>query len=127
MDDLDEKTLSALYTKYSHHRNISPILLLQNLYYKGLKCLRDVSLNTMYNIILKSPRDRSSIHTLARQMYLGQTKFFMEAYEDATKEPYSYLFIDSKPETSDLIRLRASIFPCEQMKCYCLKKTGKKT
>ena len=105
MDCIDEKTLLNLYTKYSHHRNISPVLLLQNLYHKGLKNLRDVSLNTMYNIILKSPHDRSSISTLASQMYPRQTKYFLESYEDATKEPYSYLFVDSRPTTPDIVCL----------------------
>ena len=42
---------------------------------------------------LKSPHGRSSIQSLARQMYPEETNFFKEAYEDVTKELYSYLFI----------------------------------
>ena len=35
----------------------------------------------------------------------------VEAYEDATSQAYSYLFIDLKPTTDDKHRLKACIFP----------------
>src|SRR5271163_3600132 len=35
----------------------------------------------------------------------------VEAYSDATSEPYSYLFVDLKPCTDDKHRLKSCIFP----------------
>ena len=46
-----------LFTKGSHHKNISVIFITQNIYYKG-KAQRDISLNTKYLILFKNPRDR---------------------------------------------------------------------
>ena len=122
MDSLDSKTLSALFTKYAHHRKISTIFLVQNLYYKGIKSMRDIAQSTQYNILMKQPRDRTAIMTLGRQMYPSKSRFFIESYDDATKLPFSYLLVDSKPSTPDNARLRAKIFPGERTICYVLKK-----
>ena len=80
--------------------------------------MRSLSLNTAYNIIMKNPRDKSSIRTLGSQMFPGQNAWFMEAYNHATKDSYSYLVIDSKPTQSDELRLRTNIFPGEDMICF---------
>jgi hypothetical protein len=69
------------------------------------------NLNTHYIVLFKNPRDAVQVSTLARQMYPGKSKFVVEAYEDATKEPYGYLLIDLKPETDDSYRIRTRIFP----------------
>ncbi|GFW13499.1 hypothetical protein TNCV_1209651 [Trichonephila clavipes] len=40
-------------------------------------------------------------------MYPSQSKFLLESYDDATKVPNGYLFIDLKPETNERLRIRA--------------------
>ena len=117
-DEVDEKLIEALFTKISHHRNISLIFLLNNLYYRGLKNMRDISLNTHYLVVFRSARDRDSIATIARQMYAKKYKLLLSAYEDATSEKFGYLLIDSKAATPDEIRLRTKIFPGETTVCY---------
>ena len=124
-DSIDEKLIGALFTKISHHRFVSVCFLLNNLYYRGLKNMRDISLNTHYLIIFKSPRDGGSIATIARQMYSKDYKYMIDAYNDATKEKYGYLLIDSKASTPDLIRLRTKIFPSETPVVYT-RQHGKK-
>lgn len=104
--------ISDLFTKYSHHRNISVIFLTQNLFYKG-QHTRTMSLNTHYIILFKNPRDATQIMTLARQMYPKKSKFMIEAYNDAVKRTYGYLLVDLKPNTDDSLRLRTNIFPDE--------------
>ena len=42
-------------------------------------------------------------------MFPGQTKYFIESYNDATSKPFGYLLIDYKPETPDFLRLRTDI------------------
>ena len=117
-DEVDEKLIGSLFTKLSHHRRISVIFLLNNLYYRGLKNMRDISLNTHYLVIFKSARDQSSITTIARQMLGKEYKLMLSAYEDAVREKYGYLLVDSKPATPDIIRLRTKIFPGETTICY---------
>ena len=51
-------------------------------------------------------------------MYPGRVKFFQEAYDDATKLKWGYLFIDLKPDTPDELRLRTNIFPGERPVVY---------
>lgn len=127
IDDLmqelaNDDRLSKLYTKTSHHKNVSIIFLTQNLFYGGSnKTLRTVSLNTEYFLLLKNPRDASQITSLAKQMYPGNVHFLQESYRDATKEPYSYLLIDLKMTTPDHLRLRARILPGERQVVYVPK------
>ena len=120
-DEVDEKLIGALFSKISHHRKVSVIFLLNNLYYRGLKNMRDISLNTHFLVIFKSPRDQSSILTIARQMFGKGYKRMVDAYEDATKEKFGYLVVDSQAATPDLLRLRAKIFPGELTVCYVPK------
>src|SRR5690348_14956905 len=90
--------LANLFTKGSHHLNISVLFIVQNVFHKG-KEMRTVNLNTHYYFLLKNPRDKLQVMALGRQIYPGKVKFFMESYEDATSLPYGYICIDLKPDT----------------------------
>lgn len=104
--------LANLFTKVSHHLSISVVFIVQNIFHQA-KCMRNVSLNCHYLILMKNPRDRSQIYCLARQLYPSNPKFLLEAFEDATKEPYSYLKIDLTPTTPEEYRLQSRITPTE--------------
>ena len=45
----------------------------------------------------------------------------IEAYEDATSIPYTYLVIDLKPATDDKMRLRSGVFPDDTHYVYTPK------
>jgi len=111
MNETDE-SVANLFTKGSHHRNISVVFLVQNLFHKN-KHIRTISLNAHYMILFKNPRDASQFSSLARQMYPNKSAFAVEAYKNATKEPYSYLLVDLRPEQDEDLRLRTNIFPNE--------------
>ena len=66
--------------------------------------------NTEYFVIFESIRDQSIIRTLAQKMYPGNSKFLISAYEDAVRQPYGHLFIDTKPNNNPLGRIRGNIF-----------------
>lgn len=125
LDDLMNETgnddrLGRVFTRMAHHRNLSVILIQQNLFPK-FKESRTASLNTQYMVLFKNPRDRSQIVSLASQMYPKRTKFFSEVFEDATKTPHGYLLIDLKQETPDELRLRTGILPHETTYVYAPK------
>ena len=70
-----DKRIVNLFTRGSHHRNLSAIYIVQNLIHQG-KGSRSISLNSHYLVLFKNPRDKLQILTLAKQMYPGQTDFF---------------------------------------------------
>ena len=63
-----------LFTKGSHHKNISVIFIMQNIFHKG-KSQRDIRLNTKYIVLYKNPRDRAQIQHLARQVHPEDPNF----------------------------------------------------
>lgn len=100
--------LLNMFTKGSHHKNINVFFLTQNLFFNS-PIWRTLSLNAHYLFIMKNPRDRSQINHIARQFYPRQPNILTEAYEDATREPFSYLKIDATPETPDDYRIQSRI------------------
>jgi hypothetical protein len=112
------ETITDLFTKGSHHKNISVVFLTQNIFHKNH---RTISLNSHYLVLFKNPRDAYQISTLARQMYPGSSQFMVEAYKDATSTPHSYLMLDLHPDQDEKIRLRTNIFPGE-IQTVCVRK-----
>jgi hypothetical protein len=103
------ESVTQIFTKGSHHRNLSVVYLTQNLFHSS-RHNRTINLNTHYLILFKNPRDVTQISYLARQMYPTNPKFLIESFQDATSKAYGYLFIDLKPETEETLRVRANIF-----------------
>ena len=123
LDDLMQETdsrVTSIFTKISHHRNVSVVYLTQNLFY-GSKQNRTISLNAQYFVLYKNARDANQVAYLARQMYPNKSKFMLEAFQDATKQPFTYLLVDLKPESDEQYRLRTNIFPGEITHVYAPK------
>ena len=123
IDDLmgeTDQSVMNLFTKGSHHRNLSVLHLVQNLFNKN-KHTRTISLNAHYLVLFKNPRDASQVTQLAKQMYPGHVKFLQEAFADATSEAYGYLLIDLKQQTPEHLRLRTNILPDEIQYVYMRK------
>jgi len=72
-------------------------------------------------VLFKNTRDASQFAHLARQMYPNKSQFAVEADKDATREPYSYLLIDLRPEQDETLRLRSNVFPGETHYVYVPK------
>jgi hypothetical protein len=121
MDEVqDNKMLAKFFTKGCHHKNVTIVFILQNLFPQGKQC-RTISLNTQYIVVFKNTRDKTQINCLGKQMFPGRSKYFQEAYLDATKERGSYLLLDLKPDTPDDWRVRTRIFPEEDTVVYISK------
>lgn len=114
IDDLMEeagKTVVKIFTKTSHHRDLSVFFLTQNLFHRGQ---REISLNSNYVVVFKNPRDRAQIQHFSRQICPENPRYVQEAYADATSRPFGYLLFDLKQDTPDNCRLRTDIFPSAQ-------------
>ena len=97
-----------LFTKGSHHRNLSVTYIVQNLFHQG-KGNRSISLNSHYLVFFKNPRDKLQILTLAKQMYPSKTAWFIKLYEEEVQRPFGYLFVGLRPTTPDRRRLRTNV------------------
>ena len=112
-----DRRITSLFTKGSHHRNLSIVYIVQNLFDQH-KEHRTISLNSHYLMIFKNPRDGSQIVHLAKQMYPGKTHYLRQAFALATGQPHGYLLIDLKQATPEGMRLRSHIFPGESQEVY---------
>ena len=112
-----DSVIAKLFTKKSHHGNLSVIYIVQNLFHQS-KDHRTISLNASYLVLTKNVRDASQVIHLAKQIYPNNVKFFQQAYQMATAEPFSYLFIDLTPTCPDETRLRSGIFPNDKHYVY---------
>jgi hypothetical protein len=92
MDTAYSTKVSELFTKGSHHLNISLLLITQNLFYQG-QSSRTISLNSKCITVFKNPRDKTRIVYLARQVYPENTSSFHKAYLEACEDPHSYSWI----------------------------------
>ena len=95
-----DQRIADLFTKGSHHRNISIVYLTQNLFPQGKAC-RDIILNIQYMVLFNNPIDRQQVATLARRVYPSMSAVFMKRFEQATSYPYGHLVIDLKSNTSE--------------------------
>lgn len=65
IDDLmaelgNSRDLVKIFTKQSHHQNVSVIFIAQNLYYQG-SAMRDINLNAHHIILFENARDASQV------------------------------------------------------------------
>jgi hypothetical protein len=116
MDETDQR-VASLFTKKSHHRNISVMYIVHNLFHRGKHHIT-ISPNAHYMVLFKNLTDVSQIMVQAHQMYHRRTQFFLETFSRATARPHGYMVIDMKQNTQDILRLRTFIFPGEEQKAY---------
>ena len=96
-----------LFTKGSHHRNLSVIYIVQNLLHQG-KGNRSISLNSHYLVLFKNPRDKLQLLTLAKQMYPSETAWFIKESKRRCEDHMDiFLYISSQRFQIDV--------DCEQM------------
>ena len=107
-----DQRIADLFTKGSHHRNLSVVYLTQNLFPQGKAC-RDIALNTQYLVLFNNPIDRQQVATLAKRIYPSNSGMFMKRFEQATSKPYGYLVVDLKSTTPEQDRLCTDIFESE--------------
>ena len=113
METENSRGVTALFTKYVHHKELFLIYVTQNFYHQSKKAgMRH--LNCHYIVFFKNPRDKTQTSVLARQMFPSRSsKQFAIMFEKATKPKHGYLLIDLRQNAPADIRLRPNIFPDE--------------
>ena len=113
LDDLMEEAvqspiISQLFTR-GRHRNLSVILLLQNMFPKG-KFNTNISRNALYKVLFRSPGDRKQIDILAERTFAKDRPNFMKAYTKETEKPFGYIILDNHPRTTNDKQVVADVF-----------------
>ena len=111
------KSVADLFTKGSHHRNLTVIYLVQNVYNQG-KSQRTISLNSHYSMVFRNGRDASQFRTMAYQICPSDGQWLVDAFTDATLKPYGYLVLDHYPSTPEDQTVLTNIIPGEQLTYY---------
>jgi hypothetical protein len=115
MIDSKSKYLDILFTRGSHHWNMSIVFVAQNLFNKQLSNART---NAHYLVLLKSPSSELQIRILGAQLFPRNLNYFMESYADATDNPFGYLVINNHPRGNKQLKLTSEIFPNEYLTVY---------
>ena len=121
----DTKSLAKLFTKGSHHRNVTILYLVQNMFDQG-KSSRTVSLNSHYTVVFRNLRDMSQFRTMAGQLLPKKSQWLIDAFANATERPYGYLVVDNSPHCDPVFRFRTNIFRGELPTVYCDRETAYK-
>ena len=109
--------MENLFVKGMFHRHLSVIFLNQNMYCKG-KHSCTINLNTHNLVLMKNRSDLSQIQCLARQAFMGKSKFLLKAFRDATSEHYLYLILYFSPTGNEAYRVRTREFLEEDIIIY---------
>ncbi|KAL3068316.1 hypothetical protein niasHS_016596 [Heterodera schachtii] len=103
--------LDTVFTRGSHNWGVSVVLITQHLFTRELRIARN---NCHYMVLMRNPAGALQIRNLGAQLFPGGAlRYFLEAYEDATAEPFGYLLVDMHPTTGQQLRLKTHIYPGE--------------
>ncbi|KAL3093850.1 hypothetical protein niasHS_004220 [Heterodera schachtii] len=113
--------LDTVFTRGSHNWGVSVVLITQHLFTRELRIARN---NCHYMVLMRNPAGALQIRNLGAQLFPGGAlRYFLEAYEDATAEPFGYLLVDMHPTTGQQLRLKTHIYPGEIKQQSTPKKT----
>lgn len=102
------KEIANLFVVDGRHMKMSMIFLSQRLFVND-EYFRQISGNCDYFCIFKNPRKVNEVRELAKQLTPGSLEL-LNIYTLATKDPYSYLFINLTQECPDNIRYTSHLF-----------------
>ena len=105
MDDLmdegsNDKRVLDLFTKHSHHQNITVLYLCQDLFPNG-KFAKTISRNAHYVVAFKNPRDQLGIRNLLLQSFPTQWQEVLDTFRKVTERPFGYMLLDLHPASKD--------------------------
>ena len=117
LDDLmdegvNDKRVLDLFSKQSHHRNISVLFLCQDLFPPS-KFAKTISRNAHYIVAFKNPLDQVGMRTLTLQAFPHEWMHVISIFRECTQRPFGYLMLDLHPASDDRYRLFTNVLPEE--------------
>jgi len=124
LDDLmdkgsNDKNMLDLFTKHSHHQNVTVIYLCQDLFPVG-KFSKTISRNAHYIATFKNPRDQEGLQHLLQQSFPTKFREVLETFQNvANDRPFAYILLDFHPASKDDQRILSPVLKDEGfMRCY---------
>ena len=100
--------IATLFTVDGRHMNMSMAFLSQRMFVNN-EYFRQISQNCDYFCVFKNPRNSSEIRPLAQQLTPGSLDL-IDIYKEATKSPFSYLFINLTQECNIRVKYLSHLF-----------------
>ena len=129
LDDLmdeggNDKRVLDLFTKHSHHQNVTVLFLCQDIFPNG-KHSKTISRNAHYMVAFKNPRDQIGFRNLAQQCFPTKHRAVQERYQSVTSTPFGYMVLDFHPSSDDNKRLLSHLLDDEgYTRCYPFTEDG---
>ena len=115
------KDIAELFVVDGRHMNLSLVFLSQRMFVND-EYFRQISGNCDYFCVFKNPRKVNEIRELAKQLTPGSLELW-NIYAMATKEPYSYLFINLTQECPESLKYTSHLFDYDHYIKIYLEKT----
>ncbi len=96
----EDKELLDLFSKHSHHQNITVLFLCQDMFPPG-KYAKSISRNVHYIITFKNPRDQLAMRNLLLQVFPTFWPDIMTVYQKVAERPIGYLACTQPVMTGD--------------------------
>uniref|UniRef100_A0A914NU19 Uncharacterized protein n=1 Tax=Meloidogyne incognita TaxID=6306 RepID=A0A914NU19_MELIC len=113
------KSICRNYSQKVSPPNFAIVFVTQNLFEKKIKVARQ---NAQYIVLMRSPNSALSVRNIGVQLFPRQLEYFLDAYKQATNEPYGYLLIDLHASSDPALRLRTLIFKDDEEKIIFISK-----
>ena len=108
-DTINNKKLNPIVTELfirGRKRNISIVFIMQSYF----KVPKDVRLNSTHLFIMKIPKKRELQQIALNHSSDIDFKDFIKIYKECTKEPCSFLVIDTTLQSDNPLRFRYNLF-----------------
>ena len=121
----EDKEVLDLFTKHSHHQNITVLYLCQDMFLTG-KHAKGISRNAHYVIAFKNPRDQLDVRNLLLQAFPTYWQDVMDVSQKVIERPFGYMVLDLHPASDDRIRVLSHLLTHEGfLRCYQRKRDQK--
>ena len=107
-----DKRVLDLFTKDSHHRDITVLYLTQDLFPPG-NFSKAINRNAHYIVAFKHPGDQTGIRIILLQAFPDRWRHVLRLYKRVTLRPFGYLMLDVHTALDDRYRLWSHLTPRE--------------
>jgi hypothetical protein len=103
------KAVCDLFTRLSHHRELTVFLVTQNLYFNS-PFSREISRNSTYLIFFRNPRDITTLTTLVGQLEGRNSGDLTKIIKEILEPAHSNLLVDLHQKTKPFLKYRYDVF-----------------
>lgn len=113
IDDLmaeggNSKELQDIFTKFSHHKDLTVIYLTQDIFPSG-RYSKTISRNFHYMVVFNNPRDGTGLRNLLVQAFPAQWRTVLDTTQRLLDRPHGYVMFDFHPATPNGMRVYTDV------------------